>query len=340
MGKFDVRGGKILIIGDLHLSDYFKGRHKNYLQNCYDVMEKLDKIVADSKPSAIVLLGDLVGWTKPNIISREVLSNFCKYFIKWNTYGTIFSVRGNHDTQGYPDFRLFSDLNLIVTSEKCDGHFDFYGNESDTEPSVRFHIVDYKEEHSPLAIAGGDISNVVLGHNNYTIAGQTTWYSGGEGVELGHLENFADIDMVISGHIHNPSPDFCETTMLNGKNCTLYYPGCPTRPVYEKNNMYDSVKVVEVVYNPSISMTDFNTIDVVLKPAEEVFETGGIDDAEKTQLEIDEEMRKASLSDILSDLVKYRMNQTDPISQIANIPNASGDAKRIATDYLQMAMNG
>ena len=85
MGKFDVRGGKILIIGDLHLSDYFKGRHKNYLQNCYDVMEKLDKIVADSKPSAIVLLGDLVGWTKPNIISREVLSNFCKYFIKWNT---------------------------------------------------------------------------------------------------------------------------------------------------------------------------------------------------------------------------------------------------------------
>ncbi len=340
MGRYDVHGGKMLIIGDLHLSDYFKGKHKNYLQNCYDVMEELDKIVEERKPSAIILLGDLVGWTKPNIVSREVLSKFCKYFIKWGTYGPLFAVKGNHDLQGYPDFMLFSDLNLIITSTDCDGYFDFYGNENDTVPSVRFHIVDYKDEHRKLAIADGSTSNVVLGHNNYTIAGKTTWYIGGDGVELGHLENFADVDMVISGHIHNPSPDFCETSMLNGKTCTLYYPGCPTRPIYEKNNMYDSTKVVEVEFNQSSGLTEFNMIDVPLKDVEEVFDLTGIDNGEKTQDEIDEELRKTALSDVLSDLVKYRMNQTDPISQIANIPNASEEAKKIATDYLQTAMNG
>lgn len=340
MGRFDVHGGKILIIGDLHLSDYYKGRHKNYLQNCFDVMEDLDKIIAKQKPNAIVLLGDLVGWTKPNIVSREILSKFCKYFIKWNTYGPLFSIKGNHDTHGYPDFLLFSELNLIVTSAACEGYFDFYGKADDTEPSVRFHLVDYGSEQNHLAIADGNVGNVVLAHNNFTIAGMTTWYSGGEGIELGHLESFSDVDMVISGHIHNPSPDFCETTMLNGKNCTLYYPGCPTRPIYEKNNMYDSVKIVEAVFNESSQMTDFNTIDMPLKPIEEVFDLTGIDENEKTQDEIDEELRKAALSDVLSDLVKYRMNQTDPISQIANIPNASDDAKKIATDYLQTAMNG
>ena len=63
MRNVDVDGGNILIFGDLHLSDVFTGKHKNYLSNCFDVMEQLDKFVEDEKPSAIVLLGDIVGWT-------------------------------------------------------------------------------------------------------------------------------------------------------------------------------------------------------------------------------------------------------------------------------------
>ena len=337
MGRFDVRGGKILIIGDLHLSDYYKGKHKDYLQNCYEIMNQLDAIVTERKPSAIVLLGDLVGWTKPNFVSREVLSKFSKYFMKWNTYGPLFVVRGNHDLQGYPDFMLFSDFNIIVTSSACNGYFDFYGRDTDTEPSVRFHIVDYSDEHRPLDIAQGTVGNVVLGHNNYTIQGKTTWYSGGEGIELGHLENFADVDMVISGHIHNPSPDFCETSMLNGNMCSLFYPGCPTRPIFEKNNMYDTAKIVEVFFNESMQQTDFSIIDMPLKPIEEVFDMENI--TEETEEEQLEAIRKQNLADVLADLGKYRMNQTDPISQIANIPNATEQAKQIAMDYLHNAMN-
>ena len=340
MRTFDLKDGKILVIGDLHLSDYYKGKHKNYLQNCFDVMDSLDKIITVRKPDAIVLLGDLVGWTKPNIVDRERLTKFFKFFVKWGRTAKIFAVKGNHDLNGYPDFMMLSELNLIITSVACDGYFDLYSADNEMVPSARFHIVDYGEEHRQLNIAPQPTGNVVFGHNNFTIAGQTTWYSGGEGIELGHLANFAEVDMVISGHIHNPSPDFCETSMLNGKNCTLFYPGCPTRPVFEKNNMYNSVKLGEISYNKTTELTDFDIIDMPLKPYEEIFDLSGVDLTEKTQDEIDEEMRKAALSDVLGDLLTYRMNQTDPISQIANIPNATEEAKAMAMSYLQTAMDG
>jgi hypothetical protein len=60
---------------------------------------------------------------------------------------------------------------------------------------------------------------------------------------------------------------------------------------------------------------------------------------EETEEEQLEAIRKQNLTDVLADLGKYRMNQTDPISQIANIPNATDEAKQIAMDYLHTAMN-
>ena len=47
--------------------------------------------------------------------------------------------------------------------------------------------------------------------------------------------------------------------------CSLFYPGCPTRPIFEKNNMYDTAKIVEVFFNESMQQTDFSIIDMPLK---------------------------------------------------------------------------
>ena len=43
----------------------------------------------------------------------------------------------------------------------------------------------------------GNTSNIVLGHNNYTIAGVTNWYSEHDGIELGMMRNYSGVDMVI-----------------------------------------------------------------------------------------------------------------------------------------------
>lgn len=337
MRKYDIVGGNILIIGDLHFSDRKDyGKHKNYLENCFDVLNQLDEIITTEKPSAIVLLGDIVGNNETNVHSREQLSKFCKYLIRWNTYGPIFAVRGNHDLNGYPDFLFLDELDLIISSAKCDGYFDFYSDSTSSKPITRFHIVDYKDEHRPLDICEGT-RNVVLGHNNYIIPGLTNWYQQHEGLEFSKFPNFENISLIISGHIHNPSPDFVSTTMVNGEVCSLYYPGCPTRPSKDVN-CYDSCSLIKVSYNKGSGLTDFMTIPMILKPMSEIFhESSMITD--KTEEEVEDELRKAALQDVLQDLLKYRMNQTDPIAQIENIPNANDSAKEMAKAYMIRALN-
>ena len=120
----------VMILGDLHISDVFKGKHKDYLQNCMWVLKEITKKIEETKPSAVVLGGDLIGWTETNIRDRQILSTFCKYLREWNDICPVYSVRGNHDIKGYPDFMFLSELGLIITSTKCGGYFDYYGEEN------------------------------------------------------------------------------------------------------------------------------------------------------------------------------------------------------------------
>ena len=323
-----VVGNMVMILGDLHISDVFKGKHKDYLQNCMWVLKEITKKIEETKPSAVVLGGDLIGWTETNIRDRQILSTFCKYLREWNDICPVYSVRGNHDIKGYPDFMFLSELGLIITSTKCGGYFDYYGEENAEKPEVRFHLVDYNDEHKSLDILEGT-SNIVLGHNNYTEH---------DGIELGMLQNFGDVDMVISGHIHNPSPDFVSTQMPSGKDCMLFYTGCPTRPIKEKN-MYDYCWYVFVRYDKDLKDTNIDTEMFKLLPASEIF----YDDAEfveeKDKDELEETMRVEALQNVLGELMTFRITTGDPMEQIDNIPNASEEAKQLAKNYLQIAYN-
>ena len=338
---FDIKkvvGGKILIVGDLHFSDVFTGKHKGYLQNCCAILNSILEKVKDVKPSAVVLLGDLVGWSETNIKNREVLSLFCNWFKSINEICKVYCVRGNHDLKGYPDFMFLNKFGLIVTSSDIGGYFDYYGFEGQEVPEVRFHIVDYKDEDKALDLCQGNTSNIVLGHNNYTIAGVTNWYSEHDGIELGMMRNYSGVDMVISGHIHNPSLEIHSTQMPDGSSCMLFYPGCPTRPIRDKN-MYEACWYVLISYNSDTESTDIDTDIFKLEPSRDIFVDDDLFINEKTQEELDEEMRREALKDILTDLTKYRMLQCDPISQVMNIPNASDEAKKVACDYLQLVFN-
>lgn len=340
-----ITGGKILIIGDLHFSDVHTGRHVNYLANCMKILAHIENMVDEIKPSAVVFLGDLVGVSETNIRSRMVLSKFCQVMQKIESKCPIFAVRGNHDTGNYPDYQFLSDLGFFKTGEICKtddnklGYFDYYGREGDEFPEVRFHLMDYGMEHSELELSENDnTSDVVLAHNNFSIRGVTTWYRDENGIELSSLDNLKGVHIVISGHIHNPSPQNFMTDMKCGGSCELFYPGCPTRPSSDQN--YENCWVVEFSYDDTTGSTSWNALSWELPSLEETFVTNekfveDIDVVEKAK----EVARKRALKDILDDIMSCRMGSTDLVAQISAIPQATDEAKEMAVEYLQNAIN-
>lgn len=327
-----------MIVGDIHFSDVYKGKHKNYLSECYWTLDKISEKLEAAKPAALVLLGDVIGWSETNIHSREVLASFMRVLKKWNEYCPVYSVRGNHDIKGYPDFQLFSELGLIITSEMSDGYFDYFADQNTDIPLVRFHIVDYGSENKILHCAEAPTNNIVLGHNNYTINGVTNWYMEHDGIELNLQQNYNQVDMVISGHIHNPSPEICSTQMPSGKECMLFYPGCPTRPIKDKC-IYENCWYVFIEYNATTGQVDILPEEFKLKPLKDVFFDDSLFVDEQTE-EVQEEMaRKEALMDILKDLMTFRMNGGDPFEQIEKIPDATVEAKAMAKKYMEMAYN-
>lgn len=334
-----VYGNNVLIVGDMHLSDVYTGRHKNYLQNCFKCLGDVERNVKDTQPCAVVFLGDLVGVNEGNIRNREVLNMICKSFKTMNSVCPVYSVRGNHDFRGnFPEFQFLSELGLIHTADECGGYIDYYGFKEEEEPEVRFHLVDYGKESKELAIKGGNCADIVLAHNNFTIQGLTTWYNEHDGIELSMQSNFDGVYMVISGHIHNPSPEIISTDMVSGGTCSLFYPGCPTRPSYEKN-LYKSAWFVRFTYNAENKTTDYNAEEFKLAPIEEVFFTDANYVEDKTEEQIAETERNDALKDVLDDIIKCRMTSGDIVKQVMCIPNASDEAKQMAASYLQMALD-
>ncbi|MBO5386734.1 MAG: metallophosphoesterase, partial [Lachnospiraceae bacterium] len=148
-----IYGGSIMFIGDLHFSDVFTGKHKNYLANCFSVLGQITNKINEKKPKAVFLGGDIIGWLETNIKDRQVLSMFCKVLREWNEVCPVYTVRGNHDMKGYPDFLFLSEFGLIITSSMCGGYVDYYGYEGQEQPEVRLHIVDYNDETRALDLA-------------------------------------------------------------------------------------------------------------------------------------------------------------------------------------------
>ena len=326
-----------MIVGDLHFSDVYNGKHQNYLENCYWVLQKLVEKVREEKPSALVLLGDLIGWTETNIRHRQNLTMFIKTLKTIQEVCPIYAVQGNHDMKGYPDFLFLKELGLIITSDVCDGYFDYYADDTQSVPEIRFHLVDYGEENKTLNLCKGNTSNVVLGHNNYKINGVTNWYPNMEGIELNMQRNFAGVQMVISGHIHTPSPDLVATQMPDQTNCQLFYAGCPTRPV--KDQLYNSCWWVFFRYDKENNCSQFMPEEFKLRPTSEIFYDDSDFVDEKTEEEIQEELRKDNLKNVLDELLTYRIQEGDYMHQIDIIQNASDDAKTLAKKYLQQELN-
>ena len=317
---------KILVIGDLHISDRFSGRHKDYLENCFDCLDMIEKSIVENEITHLICLGDWIGigLAEKNLKERKTLLRLIQVLIKWNKLlnGNVYSLRGNHDIgKNMTDYDFFVTMGLLKYVPQLD------------IGSCRLHLFNYGEETRPIVV-DNDKYNVGCFHTNLLIEGLTTWYRGGVGVELSSLKNLYGISMAIAGHIHNPSMRLVSTS-INDSDISLFYPGCPTRPRLEPN-MWEKCYGVVLTTNEFDTQMDVITFD--LKPLEEVFTTldedPSIDEENEETVPFDLE----ALNEILNELEYFNVNSgLDYDSQIRRFAGLDKVAADIALGYLERA---
>jgi len=313
--------GSVLILGDLHLSAKYQGSHVDYMDNCIKVMHQIKEVVASRDDlEAVILLGDVIG-VQERIIHNRVFLNEVMTFFEFIVNATkqpVISVRGNHDLGDYTDFDFLISRGLLTNPKEVDHQI-----------GVRYHIVNYGEEARDLDL--GDKSNIILAHADFQIPGVTNWYPSRDGILLDKRKNFAGAEMVISGHIHNPSPTVY-TTMIGSDEISLFYPGCPTRVAQRYDECWYVVIEPDNRGNPV-----FQTGKFELEPVEVTFLP---EEKEDKRIHEDElaKLHKKTLQDILVDVRSPLYHQKDVIGQVKSFRNVKQDVKDLAVTYLEQAI--
>lgn len=323
--------GAVLIFADTHWSAAYQGNHRNYAQTCLEIMKQISDICEEQSNSSeglggIIFLGDLIGVKERNITNRKFLTYVYKFYYELNelTQGQVYTVIGNHDIGNYTDVDMFTTLGLL----KNVPYIDFFNPSGETE--VRFHLVNYGDEHKFLEL--GDSSNVVLGHNEFFITGQTNWYKSKSALELSDLDNFAGTDLLVSGHIHTPSTQVMSCTMSDGSELQLYYPGNPTRVSERISDAF----YVKFWYSPVSESTDFEAIPYGLKPLEEEF----LDDTETLDDDtLENSKTMETVSEIIGTLNTVNTVEGNIIQQIRDRKDIEDTIKNMAIEYLTDAMS-
>lgn len=328
---YRVNGGKILLFGDLHLSSTFHGKHKNYLYESYETMEKIQTIVSEEKPSAVFFAGDIIGVNERNIKDRQFLMRVVLFFSSlYNiTKGNVYAVRGNHDIGAFSDFDFLVGLGYIRTPQ----YVDYFVNGN---KELRFHFVNYGEELMPLHTEDEDFDHVVIGHGDYYIEGETTWYGGSksERLEVKTLKSFNGVSFIFSGHIHLPSKDILFTNLPNGEQVGVFYMGSVTR-VAEK---YDACWYITFRYDEELASSTYDANLINLTPYKDIY----YEDEEFVNSEDEEEQEKRTeaLKEIIDEIFSSRLATGDLFSQIDRLPAARENCKELAKSYLRLAIDG
>lgn len=316
-----------LIIGDLHISDRYTGRHVDYWSNCIEVLDMITEAIIDNKVTHVILTGDIVGMNEKNLRHRESLVYLMLVFRKWGelTNGNVYSVKGNHDMDGkMTDFDIFTTLGVIKTAEQLD------------IGETRFHLMDYGDIRRVIEV-DDDKYNIAVVHDNIQVEGLTTWFNGGAGYELSELKNLYGVSLVVAGHIHEPSIKTVSTTIID-KEISLFYVGNPTRPKYDKNiwNTCFGMLVQDDGTTVGVATVNFN-----LKPKEELF-CKTMDDITTEELLGEDGEEKESgidieeLSSILEELQRYNIGGGfDYKSQISRVAGLDKEASDLALMYVE-----
>lgn len=329
-------GGEVQVYGDLHLSCVYSGQHIDYTAECYRNMDSIVRKVKEGRASAVVFLGDVIGVNERVINDRQFLMRVYLFFKTLNelTRGNVYTVRGNHDMGDFPDLDFFIGVGLLKNPRYVDYYRCSAGewDGSDSGLEVRFHFVNYGDEERELDIVSSDsCSNVVFGHADFIVDSVNSWSPRRGGVYLSRLGNFAGVDLVISGHIHNPSEGLVNA-LVGGSEVGLFYVGSPAR-VSER---YDDCWYIKFSYDGEYTNYDaelfgLERADVVFYPKEDFISEEGVDEEIARESE--------SLSNIVREIMEGRITCGDIFSQVRAVPGASDEVKDIACSYLSRAID-
>lgn len=188
---------RILIHGDLHLTSREVTEHRNYAEFSLYILKEINNIAQKEKCNLVIGLGDFGDCKVTDLRYISKIHNILKEQAKITRQPKIELV-GNHDklSDGYMSLsEYFTDIRLIAQPPYIDAD------------NVRLHLVNYGEENKHLDILKGH-KNIVLGHNKFNIK---DYEVSGEFRDR-HLEEWLDVDLIISGHIHigNEQQEDCD----------------------------------------------------------------------------------------------------------------------------------
>jgi hypothetical protein len=197
--------------------------------------------------------------------------------------------------------------------------------------STRIHLMDFGQQARELQV-DADKYNIAIMHTNLQIEGITNWFERGkDGVELSTLENLYGVDLVVGGHIHNPSLRLVATS-IRDKEISLFYLGNGTRPRYDANIW---TKCYAILVTTSEQDTQLGQIEFKLKEAHDFFQST-YDDIAEEQITDEPMFNIEQLAEILDELKNYNiMGDSDYKSQVVKFGGIDKEAVELALDYIE-----
>ena len=323
---------RVMVIGDMHLSDSFKGSHKNYRESCIRLMALTLENVKKESPSKIVFLGDFIGSAEKNIRTRTFFVEVIHFLQELNdiTNNNVYMVLGNHDIGGsnITDVNMLIELGLL----KHVSYFDMVDKDvkGNDKLLARFHIIDYGAQRNvTLSMAEGDVSNVVLGHDDYAFTyNEATHY--GTDVILSNMVEWEGVELVLSGHIHKPSTEI-RKGRIGDKPCSIFFLGAPSRP----SDRYEDCWYV--VFESAGDSVGYRAENFGLWSVEEEFieEEENLDGYDEESAELHhKEFRK-----LLKELTESRLLKGSLKHQIEVFPGATEEVRKEALGYLNKSID-
>lgn len=318
-----------LIVHDLHLTNRFKGSHKDYGMSCLRVMGMiLDKVRAMRQQYGRVSLhftGDLYGEHSKVLYDPDFRYAVYEWWRVLNAVcDVVTSVYGNHCFDVKATER---DITTSVGYVSNPTYIDFTGESGDVV--ARLHSINYSDERKEIEIldstnpvSNSRVLNLAIAHVPLMVPGETPMYLGSRSVDATTLTNLEGLDAIIMGDIHEPYPEWINFYFFNGKHeCTLINPGSPTRVKQRIDDVYEVRMVLAENDNVQVSMPSFG-----LWSAEEEFlaEEETFEDS-LSQEELD---RRTSLAEVIANAkTGATRSGADIRESVANFPQASEQAR-------------
>lgn len=298
----------ILFHGDDHLSSKNYGGHVNYSEESIECFQKITDIAINENVTHIISPGDFT-YGRFSLIDRILIEDELK---KRNelTNGNVYQLRGNHDYSSsgmteweyYVNYRKLMKPATTLEFDNCDIHMIDFGDEENR--------IEFKSEKE----------NIIIGHNYFNFI-DSKMPNFGKPIILDNKEEWKDVSMIMSGHIHK---NFKMAGNIISDNIAhevgLYYPGCLSRPEFT-DDLTDEGEVCIIRISDIVS---YEFLAVPLRPLDEAFQI----------IDTIKELKKVDISDILNGLNDKKRNIGSIWQIIDNMSEYKKEYREKAKDLL------